>query len=202
MSNLEIYRENIVQKVGGRWAIVSHQTHRPLAYWRGAGKPPAWWIEKQERRIEYFKHAHEQPSPDTTTPVAAPADDSGGSAFFIVAGLALFGGAGYLLYKLSQNLPTVSPANFTWPSDVGKSMSIKVGQALNVALPAFNPSTGFGWTFAGGDTTVVRPLFDPSLNGGTFAFQGLKAGTTTLTFNNTSAGGQVASSFSISVTVS
>jgi len=204
MSNVELYQENVLAKVGGRWALVSRRTHQPLAYWRGHGKPPSWWVSKQEQRVQFFKHAHDVENPDAapTQSVVSTDDSGGGTAFFVLAGLALVGGAGYLLYTLSQKPQLVTPANFTWPNDVGKSISLKVGQALNVALPAFNASTGFGWTFAGGDQTIVRPLFDPSLNGGTFTFQGQSAGTTTLVFNNSSAGGQVASSFSITVTVS
>jgi hypothetical protein len=45
----------MIAKVGGRWAFVSRRTHRPLAYWNGSGRPPRWWEEKQERRVQYFK---------------------------------------------------------------------------------------------------------------------------------------------------
>jgi len=200
VDHLEIYQENVVQKVGGRWALVSRKTHRPLAYWRGTGKPPAWWVERQEQRIQYFKHAHETPNPDVV-PKEDESESGGGTAFFVIAGLAIFGGAGYLLYKLSQNLPTVAPLDFKWPNDAGKSGTIKVGQAVNITLPPANGSTGYHWAFASGDTSIVRPLFDPSLNGGTFAFQGQSAGTTTLVFNYLSATNQAVDAFQITVTV-
>ncbi len=45
----------MIAKVNGRWAFVSRHTHRPLAYWNGSGRPPKWWQEKQERRVQYFK---------------------------------------------------------------------------------------------------------------------------------------------------
>lgn len=201
MNDVELYQENVLAKVGGRWALVSRKTHRPLAYWRGHGKPPSWWVSKQEQRVQFFKYAHEATNPDAA-PTPSTDDSGGGTAFFVLAGLALVGGAGYLLYTLSQKPQVVSPANFTWPNDVGKSITLKVGQALNVVLPAASSSSGFGWTFAGGDATIVRPLFNPGLSGGTFTFQGQGAGSTTLVFNNASPSGQVADTFSIQITVS
>lgn len=45
----------ILKQVDGRWAIVSKTTGRPLAYYKGEGKPSDEWISKQERRIQYFK---------------------------------------------------------------------------------------------------------------------------------------------------
>lgn len=45
----------ILKQVDGRWAIVSKTTGKPLAYYKGEGKPPDEWISKQERRIQYFK---------------------------------------------------------------------------------------------------------------------------------------------------
>jgi hypothetical protein len=55
-----LYQENMVRKVGGRWAFVSRHTGRPLAYWGGSGRPPQSWVNQQERRIQYFKR-HSNP---------------------------------------------------------------------------------------------------------------------------------------------
>lgn len=48
----------LVQK-DGKWALVSRKTRRPLAYYKGEGKPPEEWVAKQERRVQYFKHLGE-----------------------------------------------------------------------------------------------------------------------------------------------
>lgn len=45
-----------LKKVNGRWALVSRKTERPLAYYKGSGKPSADWVHNQERRVQYFKH--------------------------------------------------------------------------------------------------------------------------------------------------
>lgn len=45
-----------LQQVDGRWALVSKKTGRPLAYYKGEGKPSDEWVADQERRIQYFKH--------------------------------------------------------------------------------------------------------------------------------------------------
>lgn len=45
-----------LKKVNGRWALVSRKTGRPLAYYRGSGKPSDAWVKKQERRVQFFKH--------------------------------------------------------------------------------------------------------------------------------------------------
>lgn len=54
------YLENLqvesLQQVNGRWALVSKETGRPLAYYKGEGKPSDDWVKKQERRVQYFKH--------------------------------------------------------------------------------------------------------------------------------------------------
>ncbi len=46
----------MLQMVDGRWALVSKKTKRPLAYYKGEGKPSDEWLADQERRIQYFKH--------------------------------------------------------------------------------------------------------------------------------------------------
>ena len=45
-----------LRKIHKRWAIVSKKGGRPLVYFKGDGKPSKDWVEKQERRINYFKH--------------------------------------------------------------------------------------------------------------------------------------------------
>ena len=46
----------LIQK-DGRWVFVSRKTKRPLAYYRGEGKPSDEWVRKQEARIHYFSEA-------------------------------------------------------------------------------------------------------------------------------------------------
>jgi hypothetical protein len=48
----------LVQK-DGKWAFVSRKTRRPLAYYKGEGKPSEEWVRKQEQRVQYFKHIGE-----------------------------------------------------------------------------------------------------------------------------------------------
>lgn len=66
-SFLEYVREShlgeTLKHVKGKWALVSH-TGRPLAYYRGAGKPSEDWVRKQERRVQYFKHQTESADDD------------------------------------------------------------------------------------------------------------------------------------------
>lgn len=46
----------MLKKVHGKWALVSRKTQRPLAYYKGSGKPSDEWVGKQERRVQAFKH--------------------------------------------------------------------------------------------------------------------------------------------------
>lgn len=46
----------VLKQVDGRWALVSKKTERPLAYYKGEGKPPDEWVADQEKRIQYFKN--------------------------------------------------------------------------------------------------------------------------------------------------
>lgn len=48
--------DEVLKQVDGKWALVSKKTGRPLAYYKGEGKPSDEWIANQERRIQYFKH--------------------------------------------------------------------------------------------------------------------------------------------------
>ena len=55
----------MLKQVNGRWALVSKKTQRPLAYYKGEGKPSDEWVAKQERRIQFFKHGFgEESKPD------------------------------------------------------------------------------------------------------------------------------------------
>lgn len=46
----------MLKQVNGKWALVSRKTQRPLAYYKGEGKPSDEWVAKQEKRIQFFKH--------------------------------------------------------------------------------------------------------------------------------------------------
>jgi hypothetical protein len=46
----------MLKHVNGKWALVSKTTQRPLAYYKGEGKPSDEWVKKQEARIQFFKH--------------------------------------------------------------------------------------------------------------------------------------------------
>ena len=48
--------DEVLKQVDGKWALVSKKTGRPLAYYKGEGKPSDEWIASQEKRIQYFKN--------------------------------------------------------------------------------------------------------------------------------------------------
>jgi hypothetical protein len=50
----------VLKQVNGKWALVSRKTQRPLAYYKGEGKPSDEWVKKQEARIQMFKAMNEQ----------------------------------------------------------------------------------------------------------------------------------------------
>ena len=50
----------MLKKVDGKWAIVSKSKGKPLVYYKGVGKPSEEWVEKEERRIQYFKNKKEE----------------------------------------------------------------------------------------------------------------------------------------------
>jgi hypothetical protein len=79
----------MLRKIDGRWALVSKHTGRPLAYWRGAGKPPRSWVDQEERRIQAFKHEGENPLPET-------------AMYWIVGGLTAVAAIG-AVYFMSSN---------------------------------------------------------------------------------------------------
>lgn len=47
--------DEVLKQVDGKWALVSKKTGKPLAYYKGEGKPSDEWVAGQERRIQYFK---------------------------------------------------------------------------------------------------------------------------------------------------
>lgn len=46
----------MLKQKDGKWVLVSKKTQRPLAYYKGEGKPSQEWVNKQERRINAFKY--------------------------------------------------------------------------------------------------------------------------------------------------
>ena len=55
----------MLKMVKGKWAIVSKEKEKPLAYYDGEGKPDEEWVKKQEKRIQYFKNKKEETSMKT-----------------------------------------------------------------------------------------------------------------------------------------
>ena len=49
----------MLKKIDGKWAIVSKKSNKPLAYYKGDGKPDEEWVKEQEKRIQYFKNKKE-----------------------------------------------------------------------------------------------------------------------------------------------
>ena len=49
----------MLKKIDGKWAIVSKKSNKPLAYYKGTGKPDEEWVKEQEKRIQYFKNKKE-----------------------------------------------------------------------------------------------------------------------------------------------
>ncbi len=54
----------MLRKVNGRWCIISKTTRRPLAYFKGKGKPSPEWVAVQEARIKHFKEDIDQNTVD------------------------------------------------------------------------------------------------------------------------------------------
>jgi inhibitor of cysteine peptidase len=93
----------------------------------------------------------------------------------------------------SPHMPAMDPSDTTLTeSDNGSDVSLAVGDVLRVQL-AGNPSTGFVWTIAAGDDTILAPVGEPQFELGsgtpmpgaggtqTFTFRAVAAGETTLT---------------------
>ena len=49
----------MLKQIDGKWTLVSPKTQRPLAYYRGEGKPPEEWVLRQEQRTNYIKYLNE-----------------------------------------------------------------------------------------------------------------------------------------------
>lgn len=64
----------MLKQVDGRWALVSRKTQRPLAYYKGEGKPSDEWVKKQEARIQFFKEEKKVPHPDILSKSGAGQD--------------------------------------------------------------------------------------------------------------------------------
>lgn len=58
----------MLKQVNGKWALVSKKTQRPLAYYKGEGKPSDEWVRKQEARIQFFKNESVNIKPDILPP--------------------------------------------------------------------------------------------------------------------------------------
>ena len=54
MKTFKQYITEVVKKIDGRWALVSKKSGRVLKYWDA--KPSQAQIDKEERRIQYFKN--------------------------------------------------------------------------------------------------------------------------------------------------
>ena len=54
MKTFKQYISEVVKKIDGRWALVSKKSGRVLKYWDT--KPSQGQIDKEERRIQYFKN--------------------------------------------------------------------------------------------------------------------------------------------------
>ena len=62
-----------------------------------------------------------------------------------------------VLFALAALLSACSQPASMAEADDGTSVTIEVGQELEVSLPA-NPSTGFGWTVVIGDASVLEQV--------------------------------------------
>ncbi len=57
MISFKQYISEVLKKVDGKWALVSKKdSSKVLQYYDGEGKPSQEWVNKVERRIQYFKH--------------------------------------------------------------------------------------------------------------------------------------------------
>jgi hypothetical protein len=56
MISFKQYISEVLKKVDGKWALVSKKDpSKILQYYDGEGKPSQEWVNKVERRIQYFK---------------------------------------------------------------------------------------------------------------------------------------------------
>ena len=50
-----VFLKETLGKYQGKWALLSKKTGKPLAYYKGEGKPSSDWVSRQERRVQFFK---------------------------------------------------------------------------------------------------------------------------------------------------
>jgi len=56
MISFKEYISEVLKKVDGKWALVSKKDpSKVLQYYDGEGKPDQEWVNKVERRVQYFK---------------------------------------------------------------------------------------------------------------------------------------------------
>jgi len=127
----------MIRKVDGRWALVSRTTGHPLAYWGGSGKPPEWWVKKQERRVHYY----------SANPLSAVEWVVGGIVAASVGVAAYFMGksAGGPA-KASKSSQASAPKVVTVTnSDADKTIQLNVGDTLDVALSVISMFGAASW---------------------------------------------------------
>ena len=56
LEEFEVELDEVLQKVDGKWALISKKSGKPLRYYKGSGKPSKDWVDKQERSVQYWKH--------------------------------------------------------------------------------------------------------------------------------------------------
>lgn len=57
MITFKSYITEVLKKVDGKWALVSKKdSSKVLQYYDGEGKPSDEWVNKVEKRVNYFKH--------------------------------------------------------------------------------------------------------------------------------------------------
>jgi hypothetical protein len=45
----------ILKEINGKWALISEKTQRPLAYYKGDGKPSSEWVRLQEQKLQSYR---------------------------------------------------------------------------------------------------------------------------------------------------
>jgi hypothetical protein len=70
---LEVLGEH-VEKVNGKWALVSKHTGRVLRYYHGEGRPSKEWVSKMEQQIHSFESVNEGFDPNARFSIPTTAD--------------------------------------------------------------------------------------------------------------------------------
>ena len=109
--------------------------------------------------------------------------------------------------------PSPSVASTTSATALGASITVTQGQNFTIQLQS-NPSTGYRWqpTYDNSTVTLVNQAFASGISnattaivgaGGTdlFTFQGIKQGTSVITFNNVSPANETMNSASYTVVI-